>query len=123
MHQDPELISIAGSIRSRSASPKPEEEKKDAAEETPGADESNGFLSGIGNMIFGKREQPEEVKRPKQFPWKQYLIEDDVMKRWATVDMRQVQHLHANFDIDQAQFVNCDLEEVSMRPSQQVPIM
>lgn len=88
MHQDPELISIAGSIRSRSASPKPLE---DAEDSTPAGEQAKGFLRGIGNMIFGKREEQEEsVKRPTHFPWRQYLIEDDVMKRWSTVDMRQV---------------------------------
>ena len=120
MHQDPELISIAGSVHSRSASPVPRV-RKDAIDGTPG-EEQPGFLKGIGNMIFGKSEDETSVRSP-QFPWKKYLIEGDVMRRWKTVDMRQVQHLHANFDIDQAQFVNCDLEEVSMRPSQQVPIM
>ena len=92
MHQDPELISIAGSVRSRSASPRPQEEKKEGDDSTPGGEGSKAgaFLSGIGNMIFGKRELEESVKRPTQFPWRQYLIEEDVMARWGTVDMRQV---------------------------------
>ena len=44
-------------------------------------------MKGIGNMIFGKSEDEASVRSP-QFPWKKYLIEDDVMRRWKTVDMR-----------------------------------
>ena len=61
-------------------------DRKNAVDKTQ-EEQSEGFLKGIGNMIFGKSEDEASVRSP-QFPWKKYLIEDDVMRRWKTVDMR-----------------------------------
>lgn len=122
------MISVAGSIQSHGGDTARSEEKKEteSPEKVTPKPENAGFLRGFGAMFGfgGKDAKGANLSREAiEFPWTKYLIEEDVIKRWSAVDMKQVYHLHANFDIEQAQFVNIDLEEVSMAPSQQVPII
>lgn len=49
-----------------------------------------------------------------EFPWERYLVKQDIIKQWKQVDMKYIYHLHANFDLEQAKFVNVELEEVSI---------
>ena len=90
--------------------------------ETPGGTPGGGFFGGVRNLFFGQKnnnatpggETPGEDMQWAEFPWERYLIKQDIIKEWKQVDMKYIHHLHANFDLETAKFVNVELEEVSI---------
>jgi len=54
-----------------------------------------------------------EVPVWEEFPWKKYLVEEDIIKKWHKVDMKVINNLHSNFDPDTGEFTNVQLEKVS----------
>lgn len=79
------------------------------------------FFEGIGNIFgFGKKTEArlDELENKhipwEEFPWNKFLIEEDIIKKWEKVDMKHINHLLANFDIEQAKFIGIDLEELSI---------
>ena len=43
--------------------------------------------------------RPSEITW-EEFPWKKYLIDEDIIKKWSAVDMKYILYLHSNFDIE-----------------------
>lgn len=101
------------------------EDKKDQ-DATPGEDppKPQGFFGGVKNIFFGFGQSKNTTpggETPGQgpmawaeFPWERYLVKEDIIKQWKQVDVKYINHLHANFDLEQAKFVNVELEEVSI---------
>lgn len=83
-----------------------------------------GFFGGVRSIFssFGQSknatpggETPgQEQLEWQEFPWERYLIKEDIIKKWKQVDMKYIHHLHANFDLEQAKFVNVELPDVSI---------
>lgn len=74
--------------------------KADKQEEpTPGG----GFFGGMKTMLgLGPTPQPEEqLPDWEEFPWAKYLIKEDIIRKWKQVDMRLVNNLLKNFDIEE----------------------
>ena len=64
---------------------------------------------------FGQTPGAEETPGDwEEFPWEKYLIKEDIIKKWKQVDMKIINNLHSNFDVDQGEFVNVALEKVSV---------
>ena len=86
------MISVAGSIQSNGETGRSGGKDK---EETPASPkdkpEGAGFLRGFGAMFgFGGKDAKggDGTSRGVEFPWTKYLIEEDVMKKWSSVDMK-----------------------------------
>ena len=55
-----------------------------------------------------------EVPVWEEFPWKKYLVEEDIIKKWSKVDMKVINNLHSHFDPDTGEFMDIQLEKVSV---------
>ena len=78
-------------------------------EEESKGDESPSWMKRI-SQIFVKS---EEENKWKEFPWEDIMIKTDVIKKWSKVDMKYINHLHTNFDIETGKFSNLSEEEKS----------
>ena len=114
--QDPDLASIAGSVRNSMYTDSPE--KLEAPESTPQPNSGamKTLFGGIGSLfgMGGNTETPGgedetpggedllETPLPpvEDFPWAKYLIEEDIISKWKEVDMKQVNNLLRNFDVE-----------------------
>lgn len=46
----------------------------------------------------------------QEFPWEQVIVKTDIILKWKKVDMKKINRLHANFDLDTGKFVNIEEE-------------
>lgn len=53
--------------------------------------------------MFGVTKSKESDKEWKEFPWEEIIVKNDIKKKW-NVDMREIYHLHANFDTETGKF-------------------
>lgn len=50
--------------------------------------------------------KPAEEETPggeptwEEFPWNKYLVQEDIIKKWKSVDMKHINHLLTHFDIE-----------------------
>ena len=64
--------------------------------------------------------KPAEEETPggeptwEEFPWNKYLVQEDIIKKWKSVDMKHINHLLTHFDIEDGQFKDVELEKVSV---------
>ena len=50
----------------------------------------------------------------EEFPWERYLVKEDIIYKWRSVDMKVINNLHCNFDAEQGKFVDVPLEKLSI---------
>ena len=116
------MESVAGSVQKDIDDISPEKPKNDATPgETPGGPTPTGAASQFS--IFGGLRKALGYKVPEttpgapteplievpvweEFPWKKYLVEEDIIVKWKAVDMKVIHNLHSNFDIDKGEFTN-----------------
>jgi hypothetical protein len=59
----------------------------------------------VADQTPGEPEKPtNDIFVWEEFPWRKYLVEDDIIKKWGAVDMKVINNLHSNFDIDKGEF-------------------
>jgi hypothetical protein len=65
---------------------------------------TGGLFGGFGTMLgFGVTPGADTTPgQPdwEEFPWERYLVKEDIIKKWKQVDMRVINNLHSNFDVD-----------------------
>ena len=121
------MESVAGSVQRDNEDSSPEKGK---AEKTPG--QTPEGPSQYQYSIFGRLKKtlgyevqgvtPGEtpggpvidVPVWEEFPWKKYLVEEDIIKKWSKVDMKVINNLHSHFDPDTGEFMDIQLEKVSV---------
>lgn len=91
--QDEDLESVAGSVQKEKPTPI----------EQPEVTPVGGLFGGMRTMLgFGQTPGAPEETTPEweEFPWERYLIKEDIIKKWKQVDMKLINNLHSNFDVD-----------------------
>jgi hypothetical protein len=51
------------------------------------------------------------VEEWQEFPWEQIIIKTDIIKKWSKVDVKYVNLLHANYDLETQTFINLQVEQ------------
>ena len=102
---------FTGSVSSLSSQRNKEESKENEDPNNTTPEDPPGFLQRITNFFnFGSNKNEEDKNEDgdkwEEFPWEDIMIKTDVIKKWDQVDMRYIQYLHANFDIETAKFPN-----------------
>ena len=102
---------FTGSVISMSSQRNKEESKENEDPNNTAPEDPPGFLERITSFFsFGSNKNEEdkndELDKWEEFPWEDIMIKTDVIKKWDKVDMRYIQYLHANFDIETAKFPN-----------------
>ena len=102
-YTDHEMEDILGSI----VSGQEEGENHTSSNQT----QQTSLFSNIAN--FFKKSKDEADREPvwQEFPWEQVIVKTDIIQKWKKVDIKKINRLHANFDLDTAKFVNIDEED------------
>ena len=68
------------------------------------------LFSNIAN--FFKKSKDDGANEPvwQEFPWEQVIVKTDIILKWKKVDMKKINRLHANFDLDTGKFINIEEE-------------
>ena len=83
----------------------------DADEESQQAVQAHTSLfSNIANFFKKSKDEGEREPVWQEFPWEQVIVKTDIIQKWKKVDMKKINRLHANFDLDTGKFINIDEE-------------
>jgi hypothetical protein len=45
-----------------------------------------------------------ELLEWNEFPWERLLVKENIISRWQSVDMKHINLLHRNFDVEKGEF-------------------
>lgn len=68
------------------------------------------LFSNIANFFKKSKDDGEREPVWQEFPWEQVIVKTDIIQKWKKVDMKKINRLHANFDLDTGKFVNIEEE-------------
>jgi hypothetical protein len=108
------MVSVAGSIIMTQDN---SDLVDDKSQKTPGLlTNLLGFVRQMGKQTEEEASMPRgsELLIWSEFPWERYLLKEDIISKWRSVDMKHINKLHRHFDAEQGKFVNIPLEQVSM---------